>query len=58
MTAIIAVLTLALIGNAMATKEDKEAADRWVRKYLQPWAVGLWILILAWIAACELGWIT
>lgn len=51
----LAVLSLALLGHVMATPEDKAWAERWVKRNLQPWAIGFWILLALWIAVCELG---
>ena len=57
MGAIIGIVILALIGNAMASKEDKAASKGWVKQYLEPWAWGIILLsALFWIAA-EKGWI-
>jgi len=57
MGAIIAILTLALIGNAMASPADKAASKAWVKKYLEPWAWGIILAFGFFWAACENGWI-
>lgn len=57
MGAIIGILVLALIGNAMASAEDKAASKIWVKQHLEPWAWRILILFGAWVAACESGWV-
>ena len=57
MGGVIAVLLLALIGNAMASKEDKAASKAWVKKYLEPWAWGIILLFGFFWVATEKGWI-
>ena len=54
---IIGIVILALIGNAMASKEDKAASKAWVKQYMEHWAWGIILLSALFLIAAEKGWI-
>lgn len=51
---LIGILVLALIGNAMASPADKEWSRQWVKKNLEPWAIGFLIFLAIWFVVAEM----
>ena len=45
MGVIIGILVLALMGNAIASPEDKEHSRKWVKDNLEPYAIAFLILL-------------